>query len=183
MRLATTIMINKQRIGKTVSSLALGVISIGVTLISGQSTVSAQSCNVFGCSAPGAAACNVFGCPAPGAASCDVFGCPAPPVPSTPTPSTPTSRPSNEEANRNERDFRIANRTGRPIESLYLSPSGDTQWGSNDLGEDILRNNRDITFTLRNSSCLYDILAVLSNGQEIEERQVDTCDRSSLSLQ
>ncbi|MEO0645048.1 MAG: hypothetical protein AAFZ17_02645 [Cyanobacteria bacterium J06650_10] len=171
---------NQQTLRKLLSSLSISVITAGVALVSGQGVATAQGCNVFGCSAPGAAPCNVFGCPAPGAAPCDVFGCPAPPTP----PAPPASSPSTPEKIEEFRDFSISNRTGRAVERLYLSPSGDTGWGADELGNDVFLHGDVVVFGLNSSSsCMYDILAVLSNGREVDERQVDTCDRSRFTIQ
>lgn len=152
------------------SSLVIGLIGASVTVVSGQTIAHAQTCNVFGCSAPGAGACNPFGCPAPGAAACDPFGCPAAP------PSAATG------GNKESRNFEISNQTGSTIKELYLSPSGHSEWGPNDL-DDRIRNGSSMTFTLSSSSCLYDIRALLSNGKSQDARQVNTCELQGYKLQ
>ena len=80
-----------------------------------------------------------------------------------------------------ERAFRVFNETGSTLEELYLSPSGSSSWGSNDLSR-LVSSGNSVEFTISSPNCIYDVLAVFSNGRNIEEDQIDTCGNGGLTL-
>ena len=79
------------------------------------------------------------------------------------------------------RVFRIVNNTGATVDALYLSPSGSSGWGPNDLNG-VLPSGNFIELTLESSSCAYDLYADLSNDQQVIERQLNTCDYTGYRL-
>ena len=83
--------------------------------------------------------------------------------------------------NNRERAFRVFNETGLTLEELYLSPSGSSSWGPNDLSR-LIRSGNSVEFTISSPNCIYDVLAIFSNGRRIEEDQIDTCDNGGITL-
>ncbi|MEO0536036.1 MAG: hypothetical protein AAF215_19450 [Cyanobacteria bacterium P01_A01_bin.123] len=79
------------------------------------------------------------------------------------------------------RVFRMVNNTGATVEALYLAPSSGSDWGSNDLNG-VLPSGRSVELTLESSSCAYDFYANLSDGRQITERQINTCDYTGYRL-
>lgn len=78
-------------------------------------------------------------------------------------------------SNNNNRVFRMVNNTGATVEALYLAPSSGSGWGPNDLNG-VLPSGRSVDLTLESLSCEYDFYANLSDGRQITERQINTCD-------
>lgn len=144
----------------------IGASSLGlcVSFISIQESALAQVCNVFGCSQPGAGECNPFGCPNPGAGECTPFGCPA---------SLPANNTSNSTSNSSSRNFTISNNTNQAIQALFLSPSSDSGWGTNDINGSLFTNN-SVSFNLT-GECNWDLRVELSNGQALEQMDINTC--------
>lgn len=157
-----------QSIAKYTQIFGISFLSVGLINIVNSQPATAQSCNVFGCSQPGAGECNPFGCPNPGAGPCTPFGCPA-----SPTGSSNTSGNS-------QRNFSISNNTGMNITALYLSPSSDSAWGTNDLNG-TLYSGSSTTYTLT-GNCDWDLKALLSNGSELTQYRINTCTNSNYSL-
>lgn len=158
----------------------LGISSLSSLAI--QKSAFAQSCNVFGCSQPGAGECNVFGCPSPGAGSCEVFGCPSAPVNTNPTPppANSTQSPSNSSSNSSSRTFTVRNNTNQSVQSLYLSNSSESSWGTSDIGSTLFNGN-SVNFTLT-GACNWDVRVELANGQSLEQMEIDTCLNNSYSF-
>lgn len=56
-------------------------------------------------------------------------------------------------------DFVLTNRTGYDIESVFVVPSKQKNWGKDHLGDDVLSNgkSRKISFNKQSTHCIYDI--------------------------
>lgn len=82
-------------------------------------------------------------------------------------------------AQRVDRDFAVENRIGGTIRELYVSPSSVTQWGPDQLGENVLANGGSLTlhFSPRNyrGQCVFDIKLVESDGDESVVNGVNLC--------
>ena len=153
--------------------IGAGSLGVCVSLIGIQEPGLAQVCNVFGCSQPGAGACNPFGCPNPGAGECTPFGCPA-------SPPTNSNNPNQSTSNNSSRSFTITNNTNQAIQALFLSPSAESSWGTNDINSNLFSGN-SVTFQLT-GDCRWDLQIQLSNSQTIQEKGIDTCLNSSYSV-
>lgn len=97
------------------------------------------------------------------------------------TASRPPNSPGKVAASNPLRTLRVNNNTGSDIAYLYLSPRNSDDWGEDVLGDDLLRHNYYMTFTLNSSECMYDIRAELVNGRRIED-QFDTCQYDTYNL-
>jgi hypothetical protein len=83
-----------------------------------------------------------------------------------------------------QQDFSLVNRTGYQINELYVSPSSQTRWGRDILGDEVMPSGtrRNITFGRTQRDCLYDIRIVYSDGESAEIREVDLCRVSVVTL-
>jgi hypothetical protein len=56
-------------------------------------------------------------------------------------------------------DFTLTNRTGYDIESVYVAPSKQKDWGNDHLGKSILTDgkSRFISFSKSGNNCIYDM--------------------------
>jgi hypothetical protein len=75
-------------------------------------------------------------------------------------------------------DFQIINQTDIAITELYLSDSSLDSWNNDILGSDVLNsgNSTRVNFAdMSNDRCLYDIKAVFSDGQEVEDYRINVC--------
>ena len=62
-------------------------------------------------------------------------------------------------ASAGDADFMLTNRTGYDIESVYVVPSKNRDWGVDRLGKDILANGRSrfLAFNKSGNNCIYDM--------------------------
>jgi hypothetical protein len=75
-------------------------------------------------------------------------------------------------------DFWVYNNSEANITRLYVSESTRDTWEDDILGEDVLASGASIRIAFQNESstnCHYDILAVFSDGQVVEDYRVDVC--------
>lgn len=79
------------------------------------------------------------------------------------------------------RSLTIVNETGQTIYYLYLTPTGDRNWGDDILGNRVLDVGDRMTLSV-SGSCLVDVRAEIDYGVLIERHQVDTCATTQLPL-
>ena len=66
----------------------------------------------------------------------------------------------------------LENKTGKEVHELYFAPAGETDWGEDQLGDEVIEN--DETFTLSKiAKGKYDVLFVDENGDKCDIRDVD----------
>lgn len=77
----------------------------------------------------------------------------------------------------NPLSFTIENFTQHTLEEFYVSPTSVDTWENDRLGENVVPPGAtyDIFIDDNREDCLYDVLGVFSNGDEIDQRQVDLC--------
>jgi hypothetical protein len=85
------------------------------------------------------------------------------------------------------RDFVLINNTGQAIHNLYVSPSNQTEWGDDVLGQDILTNGENVTILFpaarfTDGDCLYDIKVVTESGAEGQLGQVNLCETHTVTF-
>jgi len=172
---------------RTAQIFGVSLLGVGLANLVKPSVASAQVCNVYGCSQPGAGACNVYGCPQPGSGSCNVYGCPNVGAnqcnvygcPAAPLPNN-NSNPTTNSA-QTSRSFRVVNNSGVEFYYFYASPSGEGSWSSDLLGDNTLPNNQAWSLTL-SRSCQYDFQAQTYSGSTMVWRDIDVCNRNSITL-
>jgi hypothetical protein len=76
-------------------------------------------------------------------------------------------------------DFWVRNNSNNTISELYLSASNLDSWDNDLLRSDTLQSGDRFQVGFGDDSsdtCLYDIRAVFSDGQVVEDYQVNVCD-------
>lgn len=72
--------------------------------------------------------------------------------------------------------FEMVNRTGYTITGVYAGPSNESAWGPNVL-ESTITDGQTLVVTLDTDGygCIWDLKYVFSDGDEVEEYEVDIC--------
>ena len=81
-------------------------------------------------------------------------------------------------------DFTLVNKTGYPIRSVYIAPSGNKSWGNDRLGDGILENNRSrlIKFSSK-AHCEQSLNVVFDDdGTDVEWDDFDLCALNKITL-
>ena len=77
--------------------------------------------------------------------------------------------------------FNLVNRSGQPINEIYVSPVAERNWGHDWLGSEVLPNGR--AFPVRippTAGCQQDVRVVYADGRPEERRNLNTCAISEL---
>ena len=134
------------------------------------------------------------------AASLAVAGCNRAPAPtnkasSAPTnAATPAAPPASNSAGGNtaggapagaeqQQGFTFVNQSGVNVMTLQVSPTGESSWGPDILGRDVLANGESapIVFDREESRCYWDIRSTAEGGVELDMRNVNLCETSSVT--
>jgi hypothetical protein len=98
-----------------------------------------------------------------------------------PQPNTQQQRPPQRQApqaGRGEQgnpSFNLVNQAGRVIEEFYASPSSESNWGPDRLGDAVVQAGGTFAVRLPQGECTYDLRWVLAGGQSQERRGVNLC--------
>lgn len=69
-------------------------------------------------------------------------------------------------------ELKLENKTGKELHELYFAPAGETDWGPDQLHDEVVANNE--SFTLQSiPKGKYDVLFVDENGAKCDLRDVD----------
>ena len=81
-------------------------------------------------------------------------------------------------------DFTLVNKTGFTIDSVFVSPADDDDWGEDVMGKDVLDNGEsvEITFSPKEKACKWDLKVVDSDKDEVEWTEIDLCKASEITL-
>lgn len=82
-------------------------------------------------------------------------------------------------------EFTLINDSARSLHYFYTSPSNDTNWGYDLLGDDgTLESGYEGTVTIGDGSdeCLYDFKFVMEDGSETVVSEVDICSLDSYTI-
>jgi hypothetical protein len=71
--------------------------------------------------------------------------------------------------------FTLVNRGQRVLQDVYASPSPETGWGPDRLGDQVLRPGGRMPISLPGGECRYDLRFVWIGGDAEERRAVNTC--------
>ena len=84
----------------------------------------------------------------------------------------------------NDADFKMVNKTGYKIDSVYVSRASSDSWGKDIMGKDALDDGNavNITFPHGGTACKFDIKAKYSDGDTAEWANVDLCEYETISL-
>ena len=82
-------------------------------------------------------------------------------------------------------DFTLINKTGFTIDSVFVSPADDNEWGEDVMGKDVLDNGEsvEITFSPKEKACTWDLKVVDSDKDEVEWTDINLCKASEITLQ
>ena len=78
--------------------------------------------------------------------------------------------------------FNLVNRSTRVIYEAYASPSSDSNWGQDRLGQNIIPAGRSFVLRLPQGECLYDVRVVYERqgGPSEERRNINLCNLTEL---
>lgn len=66
----------------------------------------------------------------------------------------------------------LENETGKELHELYFAPAGEEDWGEDQLGSEIVKNNASFTLT-KIPKGKYDVMFVDEEGSKCDVRDVD----------
>ena len=131
-------------------------------------------------SACGAPAANNTNAKPANAAPATAATTPKPAAPATPATSTSTAS----EPTGGAQDFKLVNKTGVVISSLYVSPSDKEEWGDDILGKDVLGDgdNADSKFKRSEKAAKWDLKIEDSQGHSIEWTDLNLLEIEKITL-
>jgi hypothetical protein len=82
-----------------------------------------------------------------------------------------------------QQNFTFVNQSGGTITTLQVSATGESSWGEDILGRDVLANGESaqIEFERGDDRCLWDIRATSEGGGELDMRNVDLCTTTTVT--
>ena len=84
-----------------------------------------------------------------------------------------------------DQDFKVVNKTGYQIDSVFLSTPNDNEWGSDVMGQDALADGEvaNVTFTKGTQACKWDMKVVYHDDDSTAVwKGLDLCSISKVSL-
>lgn len=79
--------------------------------------------------------------------------------------------------------FRLTNTGRRVVREVYVSGVQERGWGADRLGAEVLNPGQRMVVRLPMGQCVNDIRVVFMDGAAQEQRAVDTCGLTDLSVQ
>lgn len=81
-------------------------------------------------------------------------------------------------------DFVLVNRTGYPLDQVYVSPANKKSWGRDRLGSYQMANNTSRKFTFGDTkNCIQDIKVVFADDDsEVEWEDFNLCELDKITL-
>jgi hypothetical protein len=83
-----------------------------------------------------------------------------------------------------DQDFKVVNRTGYQIDSVFLSTPNDNDWGADVMGQGSLGDGEsaNISFTKGTQACKWDMKVVYNDNDSAVWKALDLCQISKVSL-
>ena len=80
--------------------------------------------------------------------------------------------------------FNLVNRSNRTIYEAYASPSSDSNWGQDRLGQNVVPAGRSFVVRLPQGECIYDVRVVYDRqgGLAEERRNINLCNLTELAF-
>ena len=78
--------------------------------------------------------------------------------------------------------FRVVNRSKAELNEVYVSPSGDDDWGRDRLGDDTVAAGATRVIRMPRGDCTYDVRVVFADGEAVERRRLDLCKITDLRV-
>jgi hypothetical protein len=80
-------------------------------------------------------------------------------------------------------DFTLVNKTGVPINNLYISETGNDDWEEDVLGADVLDDGASIEIQFSGKkACKWDLMVKDDEGGSVYWRKIDLCQVSKVIL-
>jgi hypothetical protein len=79
--------------------------------------------------------------------------------------------------------FRLTNAGRQTVREVYVSSSNDSGWGQDRLGADVLQPGGRLVIRLPMGQCVNDLRVVFMDGRAQEQRQVNTCALTDMTVQ
>ena len=81
-------------------------------------------------------------------------------------------------------DFKLVNKTGYQIDSVYVGAHSSDSWGKDIMGKGALADDDavDITFPHGGSACMFDVKVRYNDGDEAEWSNINLCQYEKISL-
>ncbi len=81
-------------------------------------------------------------------------------------------------------DFTLVNKTGYPINEVYVSAHQSSNWEEDVLGRDVLNHNQyvNISFSRQARVCKWDLQVVYSDGETSAWENFDLCKTSKITI-
>jgi len=114
-------------------------------------------------------------------------------TPAAPTNATAPAPPAGNTAGGNtaggaaaaesQNGFTFVNQSGVTVITLQVSPTGESSWGPDILGRDVLANGESapIVFDRDEARCYWDIRSTAEGNVELDMRNVNLCETSSVT--
>ncbi len=82
-----------------------------------------------------------------------------------------------------QQNFTFVNQSGVTVTTLQVSPTGESDWGEDILGRDVLANGEStqIVFERGEDRCFFDIRTTGESGVELDQRNVNLCETTSVT--
>lgn len=87
-------------------------------------------------------------------------------------------------AHAGDQDFKLVNKTGYQIDSVYVSEASRRAWGRDIMGRDALAEDEsvDITFNRNAQACRWDLKVRYNDGDEATWQNLNLCNISRVTL-
>lgn len=81
-------------------------------------------------------------------------------------------------------DFKLVNKTGYQIDSVFVAPTSSSSWGDDIMGREAVPDGStvNVTFAHGGSACRFDIHVKYNDGEQAEWVDVDLCKYEKISL-
>lgn len=80
------------------------------------------------------------------------------------------------------RTVTLVNKSRRPIEQVFISPSTESGWGEDLLGSDVIDTNKQMVVNYR-GPCRADVQVAFEGGAMEARRRIDVCATSRLTIE
>lgn len=97
----------------------------------------------------------------------------------------PAGRPGSAaptQAGTDDPSFRLVNRGRSELDEVYVSPTGDDDWGRDRLGDDVVAAGATRIIRMPRGSCSYDVRVVFADGKAVERRRLNLCTITDLRV-
>jgi len=83
-----------------------------------------------------------------------------------------------------DQDFKLVNKTGSDIASVYAAPAKEDKWGDDIMGKDMLLDGSsvEISFSHSQDACHWDLKVVYEDKKSAVWHDVNLCKTSNITL-